>query len=240
VVSGNIASGQIGWNHIQSGIIVSGYDAVNYIANGGMWFADNSDPVVNTLMVSGGQSGGDQFTANNFRGACSSGSALYYQRWDRLTSGWASGVSSEFYGEWRTGLATSGMFLIYQVISAANIQDLANRPIIYQVRVRQRASGNVFRLGILQTVSGVVADTIPNSIVSGWVVGTSGADPTFGSGVSLLAPAIDIAANDSWQTFSLTVQTTSGGVCLIPAVWLNYLVVSGTSLQATEWGVYRD
>lgn len=209
----------------------------NYLANGGMWFASRQNPF-SSVAVTSGTSGGASLSADNWRVEVNSGSSILYQRWDRLASGWASGVDAEFYGAWTMG--NSGSFLLYQPVPAADSQAMANKNIIFQFQARAAASGFIARISHLQTVSGVSPDTIPNNLASGWTPGISGTEPSFGSGVQKLVPAADIAVSDKWQVFSLTARAASGHACLIPAVYVNYPLPSGTALHMTEAGLYYN
>lgn len=240
ISSGGLGSGQVGYNHLASGTIISGASFQNYLINGGMWFAQCvlSGPLFNNPFLSGGQSGGDAYAADQFKAACSSGSLLQYQRWDRRYSGWASGADSRYYGAWQVG-GGSGAFCVYQPLESADSEEMANKNVQLQVRAKAPASGFVLRLGLLQTTSGCSGDVIPNSLVSGWSL-TSGTDPTWGSGVQLLAPAVNCSVSDAWQVFTVPALHASGGVNLIAAAWVNSFVASGTTLHATEWGLYND
>ena len=267
VRSGTVASGQVTWPHLASGYLLaqsgllmdysqtpptigisaslgastnSGQGDPNYVINGGMAIMQRygTSGAVADVINSGTT---DIYTADRFKAGVSSGGSFLFQQWNRLTSGWASGAVSEFYGAWQVG-KSGHKNVIYQPIEAVNAQNLFNKPLTYQVKVKTPASSGIFyRLGLLQTNSGVAINTIPNPLASGFAysVGTSGTDPTWGSGVSQVdATAIQITGD--WQVFSITPTASSGHVCLIPAIWANAPMASGTTLHMTEVGVYRD
>lgn len=237
VASGNITSGSIGAFHLASGVVISGLDFNNYLINGGMWFVQRRNSGGNVLIS--GTSGGDAYSADRWKMGCSSGSYLTYTRWDQLTSGFASGATAEFYGAWQNG-ASGSKSIVFQPIESVVSQNLANRSVNFQVKAKSPTSGLIYQLGMLQTVSGITADVIPNSIVSGWAVGTSGTNPTWGSGVAMLAPSTTMQLQSVWNVFNLPVAASSGHVCLVPAVWVNDPQASGAVLHMTEAGVYLD
>ena len=257
VVSGSIASGQISWPHMASGYAVgqSGItfdftagpptiglnvpiDATNYVTNGGIYFSQRWSPTSNTIINGSGST--DVYSADCFKVGVSSGGRVSFQQFDRLTSGFASGVTSRYYGAWQLG-ASGHKFVVYQPILTNNSQSLSHYPINYQMQAKTpNASGLFVRFGILQTNSGVAPNIIPTRIASGYAVGTSGTDPTWGSGVSLLSPAISFQLTQAWQLLQNSGNASSGHVCLIPAIWMNAPTASGTTIHFTEVGLYND
>ena len=264
VLSGNIASGQIGPGHMSSGYAVGqsgitfdftagpptiginvSVGSPNFIINGGIDFAVRYGPtsgftIVASNNIVNGSGSIDSYSANRFKVGVSSGGRVLFQQWNRLISGWASGAIAENYGAWMNG--TSGhKMVIYQPVEDINSQGLANKKIQFQALAKSPTSGLLFRMGVLQTNSGVIANTIPTRVASGYAVGTSGTDPTWGSGVDLIGTASTFQLTTNWQVISTSgVQGQSGHVCLIPAVWSNNPMASGDTVHMTEIGMYED
>lgn len=271
VRSGTIASGQVYWPHLASGFLAgqsgitidftaapptigatfagsstaaSGSN-YNYLINGGVDFVQRYSPSSGqtsmfTAVTVNGSGSVDSYSADRWKVGISSGGAALFLQWNRLLSGWVSGATALNYGAWQIG--TSGHKLaVYQPIEAVNAQGLANKKILFQALAKSPTSGLLFRIGVLQTNSGVIQDTIPTKIASGYAVGTSGTDPTWGSGVSLLGPASTFQLTTNWQTiFTSGVTGQSGHVNLIPTVWSNDPMSSGVILHMTELGAYDD
>ena len=235
VQSGTLASGILGVFNFSSGMVVSDFN--NQLINGGMWMCQRQSPT-SGIAIASGTSGGDVYSADRFKVAVSSGSSMVYLRWDRLTSGWASGVDNRFYGSWQNG-QSGGRYAVYQPIESAISQSLANCKVNYQFRAKSPTSGLIFQMGILQTNSGVTSDTIPNSIISGWSA-NSGTSPTFGSGMALVSPSSIVQLQSIWNTYNLSTTAYSGHVCLIPSLWSNDPQASGAILHMTEVGLYVD
>lgn len=243
VASGNYASGSISQLVVASGLFAlgSGNWLHNKLVNGGMSLAQRQTPATLTAITSGA-SATDTYSADRFKCAVNSGGMVLYQRWDRLASGFASGADARYYGRWVMG--GSGKFALYQPIETVNSQPLGNKWLSFQIKCRGGAasSGLIVKMGVLQTNSGVATDTIPNSLVSGWSLATSGTDPTWGSGVALLAPStVVIPTSGIWGIFvNNGFQAISGHVCLIPTIWANQPLASGVQFDMTEVGLYCD
>jgi len=258
VVSGSVASGQIGQMHLASGVINSGSE-YNWLTNGGLWTQSMYGPLVNNVLSFSGVhgTGTDVVGPDSFYVAWSSGapasgfSMVMYQQWDQMQSGFTSGLSNRYYGQFQ--ITQSGhKFAVYQNLSCTDTQALNRAMLTFQAQLKTTAalSGLIMRMGILQTTSGVGApvsgvsvanfDFVPNSFVSGFAVGTSGTDPTWGSGVALLGPAVTCQLGGTWNVFSVVLQSLSGGVCLVPAIWANGPIASGAVVHMSEIGLYND
>lgn len=242
VNANNLNSGAVTWSALASGVVYSGGGLCfeNYLANGGMWFCQRYIPTTNTPISSGNAPlSGDIYSADRWKTACWSGGSLLYQRWDQFTSGFASGADARYYGAWMVG-KSGGKIAIYQPIENLTTADLNNKTITFQIKAKSPTSGTIFCMGILQTISGTTVDTIPNSLVSGFAVGTSGTDPTWAATVAALSLTSVVQLQSVWNIYTVSVQTQSGSVNLIPAIWANNPMASGTTIHMTECGLYQD
>jgi hypothetical protein len=243
-----IASGAVVWNSISSGTIYSGgtINFTNYIINGGFRYAQRIVPT-NTASLFNGTA--DGYYLDRWKMCSPNLATSLPQIWrtDQLTSGKTSGLDARYYGVWTLG-ASGNHGAMYQPIEAGTSQDLNNKVVTFQAKMRcgsSAQSGVLFKMGFVQANSGMAADIISPSIVSGTgaVRGftvTSGTNPTWGSGMSLLGTETVVQLTDLWQVFTNTVQHLSGGVNLIPTIWTNNpTIVSGVQLWISEVGAYE-
>lgn len=244
-LSGSIGSGQLTTQHFASGAVYSGggINFENYLINGGMWFAQRwmvlsgYNTILNGAVSNSGQ---DTYGPDRWKLGGMSGTTVQGQRVDNLASGLYSSISARYYWSNRVGVSNSGKWIMYQPVEASISQDIQNKNISFQAQLLSNRSGTLIRMGILQVTSSPSIDTIVNNLVSGWSV-NSGTDPTFATGTSILGTAVTCQlSSGAWNVFNVTAFSPSPILNLIPAIWSNDLMASGTTISITECGLYQD
>lgn len=209
----------------QGGIAqLSSGDRLNYIRNGGFWFAQRQAPGTATA-----------YTNPNARIIAADGWAISnenpsvtYKRID--TSGAIeSGLQSRFYGQFLQ-ITVSGKFVVCQAIEGTESVALRNRTVRFQVWMKATVN-STWRLGLLYLNASGTMDTMPATFVTAF--GGASTDPTFGTNVSKIIPstaqigdnvvlssnAFSCSVTTSWQRFGGVWSVPNDCKNLIPAIW---------------------
>ena len=205
-------------------ILLNANDRINYLRNGGFWFAQRQAPGAATT-----------YSNPNSRAITADGWAISnanpsvtYQRIDTAAA-IESGLQSRFYGQFLQ-ITNTGKFVICQTIEGTDSIALRNRTVRFQVWMKGTTAAT-WRLGLLYLNASGTLDTIPATFVTAY--GANSTDPTFGTNVSKIIPAtgqmldnvstasnaFNCAVTTSWQRFSGVWGVPNDCKNLIAAIW---------------------
>lgn len=160
-----------------------------------------------------------------------------------------SGLANQFYANFKK-ITNAGKVLICQPIEVVVCQPYQGRTLTLQLKMKASTATTV-RLGMLYLTSSGTANSIPAAIVPAtW--GADGTDPTWGTNLSLQAPAtvpvgaqgsingnaVDCSVTTAWQLFAATFSLPSDFKNLIPIIWSNADLAANDSISASEFGLY--
>jgi hypothetical protein len=215
----------------------------NLLVNSGFWYFQRQAPATATTITA------DKYGPDRWRMSNASGS-FQSQRVD-TNAALETGLSARFYGKF-TQSGGSSKELICQPVEGNQVFDLANRPVVFQCKLKASVS-KTLRIGILQLTVGI--DAIPSAIVpSTW--GATGTDPTWGSNLSLLTPVrtlslsgapvsivgsgVNCSVSTAWQTFGVVVYMPTTALNLIPIIWTDAAAANNDTFSVSEAGLFQS
>ena len=224
-------------------VVLSSATPTNYLSNGGMWFAQRSNPTTHFTVAS------DAYSADRWK-VPSQSVTVTYTRTDTLGSQ-LTGLQARYYGQWLQN-TNAGKFAVVQPVEGTTTYDLDSRVVTFQCKlaVFNTTPPTTIRLGILQLSSSGTMDTIPSTLVPTW--GANTVDPTFATNVTLLAPssvpvgangtisgnAVSCALTATFQQFAGTFTIGANTVNIMPVVFTDSQMVVNGSLVMSEAGLY--
>ena len=217
----------------------------NLLINSGMWFFQRQTPGTLTTITN------DKYGPDRWRMA-SAAASIQSARID-TNGALETGLSARFYARFAQ-ITNTAKVLACQPVEGSQIFDLANRPVIFQCKMKASVA-KTMRLGILQLTSSGTLDTIPSAIVpTTW--GANSTDPTWGANLSLTAPtlalslsgatvsivnsAVNCSVTTAWQTFGGLFYTPSNALNLIPIIWSDLAFAANDSFYVSEAGLYAS
>jgi hypothetical protein len=198
---------------------------INYIRNGGFWFAQRQAAGTPTTYSN---TSGRAISADGW-GITNENASATYARVD-TSGGILAGYQAQYYGEFLKTTST-GKLVVSQVIEGLDSIFMRNRRVRFTAWLRG-AGGFVgtLRMGVLYLTGAGTVDTIPATFVSAF--GAVGTDPTFGAniakctgatvsdgGSAVTGNALSVTMTASWQRVSVSVLVPNDAKNLIPTIW---------------------
>lgn len=213
--------------------VLSAQNLVNYLHNGGFWFAQRQAPGTPTAYSS---TAGRVISADRW-GITNENASTNYSRTDTGTTP-ETGLQGKFYGTFNK-ITSTGKIVVTQVVEARDSQSLRGRTVRFQCWMKA-SSSKTMRLGLIQLANAAADDTVPATFISAF--GAGGTDPTLGTNVAYIAPksgvtpdnctvngnACDCAVTTSWQRFGAVFDVPSNVRNVIVGVWTNAQFTAAT------------
>lgn len=182
--------------------------AKNYLVNPQFRYNQAADLLVSglpTSFISGSLFNQDRYVLDQWVSCATSGVLALFAPspiYGAPTSGDLIGIESPYYG--RCEATNRGKILVYQPIEYLNTQQFDGRTAYFSVKLKTYpgASGTTIKAGIVGHSSGGTIDSRPPSLVGSWDASTSGSDPVWLSGYTLLVSSDIALKGDQWQTLS--------------------------------------